>query len=39
MLSKGYTQSDIAKKVGVSYGTVSKKISRIRKTYKEKSEF
>ena len=38
MLSEGYNQSEIAKKLRVSQGTVSKKISKIREIYKEKSE-
>lgn len=39
MLSEGYNQSEIANKLGVSQGTVSKKISKIREAYKEKYEF
>ncbi|MCM1060480.1 MAG: LuxR C-terminal-related transcriptional regulator [Eubacterium sp.] len=34
MLSEGHTQAEIAKKLGVSQGTVSKKIGKIRKAYK-----
>ncbi|MCM1061291.1 MAG: LuxR C-terminal-related transcriptional regulator [Eubacterium sp.] len=36
MLSKGYTQAEIAKELGVSQGTVSKKICKIRTAYKDK---
>ncbi len=34
MLSEGHTQSEIAKELGVSQGTISKKIGKIRKAYK-----
>ncbi|MCM1487424.1 MAG: helix-turn-helix domain-containing protein [Firmicutes bacterium] len=34
MLSEGHTQAETAKKLGVSQGTVSKKIDKIRKAYK-----
>ena len=34
MLSIGYTQSEIAKELGISQSTVSKKLAKIRKSYK-----
>lgn len=34
MLSTGYTQSEFAKKLGISQSTVSKKMAKIRKPYK-----
>lgn len=34
MLSEGYTQSEIAKELGISQSTVSKKLTKIRNTYK-----
>lgn len=34
MLSEGYTQSEIAKEIGISQSTVSKKLTKIRNTYK-----
>ena len=36
MLSIGCTQSEIAKQLGISQGTVSKKIAKIRESYKDK---
>lgn len=35
MLSEGYTQSDIAKELGVSQGTVSKKVGKIKEALKD----
>lgn len=34
MLSEGYTQSEIAKDMGISQSTVSKKLTNIKNTYK-----
>ena len=36
MLSMGYTQSEIAKELGISQSTVSKKIAKIGESYKDK---